>query len=174
MDLVVDFVVENYIWFIAGIIFLLMVIIGFIAEKTDFGKKPFGSKKVADKEESENLKTEEVTNNGDVNYNVPAELSLDQALGVNDVSSETLANDISDNVPEFVEEDVVDAPIEEVETSYDSQEDLNTTFGDQDVAQSVEEEAVTIPEEETVDNPEEEIVTNPEEETAAEDDVWKF
>lgn len=47
-----DFVIENYIWFLVGGIVLLMTIIGYIAEKTEFGKKTNNKKeKVSVKEE---------------------------------------------------------------------------------------------------------------------------
>ena len=35
-----DFVIENYLWFAIGAVVLLMIIIGYFAEKTNFGKKP--------------------------------------------------------------------------------------------------------------------------------------
>ena len=34
-----DFIVENYVWFIVGGIIILMAVIGYIADKTDFGRK---------------------------------------------------------------------------------------------------------------------------------------
>lgn len=34
-----DFVIENYVWFLVGGIVLLMTLIGYFAEKTQFGKK---------------------------------------------------------------------------------------------------------------------------------------
>ena len=46
MEEVLNFFGENYIWFIVGGIVLLMTIIGYIAEKTHFGKKPSQTKKV--------------------------------------------------------------------------------------------------------------------------------
>ena len=44
-----EILAENYIWFIIGVAIILMTIIGYIADKTNFGKKEFsirrGSKK---------------------------------------------------------------------------------------------------------------------------------
>ena len=40
----VDFVIENYIWFILGGIVILMILIGYFAEKTQFGKKKINKK----------------------------------------------------------------------------------------------------------------------------------
>ena len=34
-----DFIVDNYIWFIVAGIIILMAVIGYIADKTDFGRK---------------------------------------------------------------------------------------------------------------------------------------
>lgn len=34
-----DFIVDNYVWFIVGGVIILMAIIGYIADKTDFGRK---------------------------------------------------------------------------------------------------------------------------------------
>lgn len=39
-----DFIAENYIWFIVGGVVLLMALIGFIAEKTNFGRREFEKK----------------------------------------------------------------------------------------------------------------------------------
>ncbi len=38
------FIVENYLWFVIGLIVILMAVVGFVAEKTDFGRKPFSKK----------------------------------------------------------------------------------------------------------------------------------
>jgi hypothetical protein len=46
-----EFVIENYIWFAIGGVVLLMALIGFIAEKTNFGQKPKKEKKEEVKEE---------------------------------------------------------------------------------------------------------------------------
>ncbi len=49
-----DFLLENYIWFIIGFIVILMIVIGYLAEKTQFG-----SKKVSKKEKNIQKKKEE-------------------------------------------------------------------------------------------------------------------
>lgn len=36
-----DFIAANYAWFIIGLIVILMAIVGYFAEKTDFGRKQF-------------------------------------------------------------------------------------------------------------------------------------
>ena len=39
MKVVMDFIADNCLWFIIGGVLLIMGVIGYIAEKTDFGKK---------------------------------------------------------------------------------------------------------------------------------------
>lgn len=151
MDLVIDFIVENYIWFIVGAIVLLMIIIGFIAEKTDFGRKPFSSKKkekVENKEESEDSAVEEMVNAEETNHDDSVEANLDEAIDSSAVSEESAT----------IDEEPMTIPVEDVEPSTDSSEDLNAPFGDQDVVKAVEEETSDIPDQEET----------------SEDDVWKF
>lgn len=151
MDLVIDFVVENYIWFIVGVIVLLMIIIGFIAEKTDFGRKPFSDKKkekVEKKEESEDSMIEEVKNNEANSYDEPVVEDINDAIDIPEVSDE----------PETTDEKINNISVEDVDSDTGNSEDLNTPFGDQEVVEAVDEEP---------------IPTN-EEETTSEDDVWKF
>lgn len=38
MDLVIDFVTENYVWLIIVGIIILMAVVGYVADKTDFGR----------------------------------------------------------------------------------------------------------------------------------------
>lgn len=61
MDIYVDFFVDNWLWFLVGGIVLLMTLIGYIAEKTDFGRKEV-EKKVKPKKEKKNKKAKEVIN----------------------------------------------------------------------------------------------------------------
>lgn len=39
MDVMIEFITENYIWFIVGAVILLMTLIGYVAERTDFGHR---------------------------------------------------------------------------------------------------------------------------------------
>lgn len=150
-----EFVVDNYLWFLIGGIVLLMIIIGYFAEKTNFGKLPLNNKKKQEEKTEEQATPEE------------PEIKLDE-IGIADA----LAPEENLNVFETVEEAVSDNNVEE---------DLNVPFGDVDVPVSEElaspseatEEVAAISE---VPNMPEVVEAN--EETAitdeAEDDVWKF
>ena len=52
-----QFVTGNYIWFLIIGIVILMVVIGYIAEKTDFGHKDVGKKEKKDKKKKEKRNT---------------------------------------------------------------------------------------------------------------------
>ena len=148
-----DFVIDNYLWFVVGGIVLLMIIIGYFAEKTNFGKKPLNEKKP--KEETKEIEVPEETEEP-----IIAEV---QDQGINDMLSETVEEDLtvpmdSDFLNVEMTEDVESLP--EVELP---EEDLNVPFGDAEVS-------AETPEIETPDVPE--IVE--EEPETDEDDVWKF
>lgn len=53
-----DFITENYIWFIVGAIIILMAVIGYYADKTDFGRKEKEEKKPKSKPVKEEIKEE--------------------------------------------------------------------------------------------------------------------
>lgn len=149
-----DFIIDNYLWFVIGGIILLMIIIGFFAEKTNFGKKPLSEKKP--KEEAKEVDvTEEVEE--------PSVTELEDK-GLNDILNQPVAEDLT--VP--IDSELLDVNVEakEMDTLPEielPEEDLNVPFGDVEVKS--EEKDV-----ETPDIPE--IVED--EQEADEDDVWKF
>ena len=148
MDSVIDFVIDNYIWFAIGAIAILMIIIGFIAEKTDFGRKPFGNKKSEDGTESNDTEVapiEEVTGNDVAGSDEVIELDT------NDDTTDLSFEDQQD----VNNEDVVNLPDED---ENNNEEDLNVPLGDQEIVETTVDDNVSIPEEEE----------------ASEDDVWKF
>jgi hypothetical protein len=49
-----DFITDNYVWFIVGGIILVMALIGYIAERTDFGRKESTKKEKKEKIEKTN------------------------------------------------------------------------------------------------------------------------
>lgn len=153
-----DFIVDNYFWFIIGGIVVLMIIIGFIAEKTDFGRKPFREKKVENKESK--VTSEQPAEIG-VNAEEPVVIS--EADGSSEIMMEDGLEDIelpenvveegNVEVDEQTEEDNQETKIEEPMVDLDIPEIANT---DEEVAP------------ETSDIVEEVLTDD------SEDDVWKF
>lgn len=180
-----DFVSNNYVWFVVGGIILLMALIGFIAEKTDFGKKPLKEKKVAKKESEEIKKTDE-------EVKPVLEPSLEASEGEN---LDTLDFDIKDDsegtsetvAKEDTVEDFLDTDVSEPVTANTNTEDLNAPFGDNE-EKSVEEdknEEMTSDEEvkpvlePSLEKIDEEKLPLPEidkidDNDDEDDDVWKF
>ena len=151
-----DFIVDNYVWFIGGGIVLLMIIIGYIAEKTDFGRKPFSTKK-ANKEVKNEVKEETVEEVAETeNTESPVE-------GLTDFVVEDGFADVE--IPEdVVEEDNVVEPAEGTveETEIPA---IEEQIADVDIPEIAAEEA-DVPE---IGDVVEEAVADD-----SEDDVWKF
>lgn len=150
-----EFVVENYLWFLIGAIVLLMIVIGYFAEKTNFGKIPLNNKKRQEEPTKEKTEVQNVEK-----VKSEEEIKLDQ-IGIADA---------------LAPEENLNVSMETNETSSNNEmveEDLNVPFGDQMIDSEV-----------VVDTPKvEEVPTVPEavEETndialtdETEDDVWKF
>ena len=97
-----DFITENYVWIIVAGVIILMAIIGYIADKTDFGRK-------GKTEKTEEKKKEKVKKNKDVK---PTKIEVD-AKGINELSQDIAGKNLqvdnnqigensSDNTSSFV------------------------------------------------------------------------
>lgn len=157
-----QFITDNYIWFLIGGIVLLMVIIGYIAEKTDFGHKDVGKKEKKDKKKEKELKKLEKSNLklNDVVYtdnNVEVIEDLEVPLNENKQVEEI-------STPLNIEEDLTvplngNKQIEEITTPINIEEDLTVPLN------GLPNEPENIEIEETLKDNEEVKTT---------DDVWKF
>ena len=98
-----EFITENYIWFIIAGIIILMTIIGYIADKTDFGKKkPEKKKKEKEpKQKDEIVETDEMADLDEV----PVELPQDDLDPV-----ETFPADFEETKPAFDTDEMDLAP----------------------------------------------------------------
>ena len=164
-----DFIVQNYVWFIVGGIIILMAIIGYIADKTDFGRnfKTEKPKKQKPKEEKrERIKL--------------------AAKGINELTEKAIEQErIDNNVP--VKDQTVDnnnlnvvEPVDETINNENIDQSLFAPLTDNsigDVNKMVTESPQNIElksiepvklNEETAEN----SSTNAE--VASNDDIWKF
>lgn len=162
-----DFVIENYLWFAIGAVVLLMIIIGYFAEKTNFGKKPL----------KETKEKQDVSNEAsDVEVK---EEPVEQVNSETDITTPVEALDAVDSletteVPEEIKEPLAENDMPEVSMP---EEDLNVPFGDQEVkpAEVKEEEPVATSEvPEVPDTPKVEETKDNAISDEADDDVWKF
>ena len=148
-----DFIIDNYVWFIVGGVVLLMIIIGYFAEKTNFGKKPLNEKKAKNETKEINASVE--------NENPVITEIQDQTA--TDVLNDPLEEEL--NIPVDSEIFDVDMPVENESLSEVKlpEEDLNVPFGDVEVQANNQKEEISAVDEVVEDEPE-----------TDEDDVWKF
>lgn len=90
-----DFLSEYYLWFVIGGIILLMALIGYIADKTDFGRKDINAKKARKEKDKPNEKSEVNVVETDKNIESVSEVEPTITQPVTDVmpESEPIAND---------------------------------------------------------------------------------
>lgn len=90
-----DFLSEYYLWFVIGGIILLMALIGYIADKTDFGRKDITAKKSKKEKDKPNKKSEVNVVEPDKNVESVSEVAPTITQPVTDVmpESEPIADD---------------------------------------------------------------------------------
>lgn len=91
-----DFIMNNYMWFLIGAIVIVMIIIGYIAEKTDFGHKEVKKVEKKSKKQEKELKKLKNTN-----------LKLNDVVYTeNKENTEVLDVDASNQLTNNIEEDL--------------------------------------------------------------------
>lgn len=124
-----DFVIDNYIWFLVGGIVLLMTIIGYVAEKTEFGKKTKKSTKKETKavvqevevpvvsEPEEVVETEEKPSENEVEETIEPEEELQSEMVVNEPKEEPMEDlddiEIKEPISNALETPVSEEAVEE-------------------------------------------------------------
>ena len=139
-----DFLVDHYIWIIAGFVAVLMTVIGYFAEKTGFGKKALAkrNKKLEEKsaekvEEKIESKPEEVVLKEEVEKKEPEGIVFDNPFEEKVIEKKPKEEDL--NVPlekvsrKPISEDL-NAPLVDEKKVAPFEEDLNVPFGDMEVA----------------------------------------
>lgn len=147
-----DFLIDNYLWFIIGGIVLIMIVIGYFAEKTDFGRKPFdgnNNDNENNKQSEENINLAEIENKR-----------------INDVLGQTNKNVAEDELVEPISNESTEDNFEDVEIL----PNLDLEKPELDVSPTNALEEIETNDVETPDIPE--IIE--EDDDINEDDVWKF
>lgn len=108
-----NYIIDNYVMFIAITIFLLMVVIGFVAEKTEFGRKPKKEKEAEKPVVIEPVKEEMVNVDTALETPVVAEPTVEETV------IEPFAEPVMEEVTTLpvIEEAVVSEPLEAVAIS---------------------------------------------------------
>ena len=148
-----DFIIDNYLWFIIGGVAIIMIIIGYFAEKTDFGRKPLRSeKKKEEVKEPEQVQTSvepDVTELENIRINDVIEQQKDEEFVAPEESEPQDANNEETQSSDLIEE------LELPETDFDNQIEQSEPEADNAVEANIPE----VIEDET---------------TSSEDDVWNF
>lgn len=127
-----DFFVENWLWFLIAAIIILMTLIGYIAEKTDFGRKDM-SKREKPKKEKKQPKSKEELNEDLENEPMP---EVQMSLATDSIFEEPI--ETLENTNEEIEEaEDLNIPFggvsfeePKVEENFESLENLNNSFED--------------------------------------------
>lgn len=181
-----EFFVENWLWFLVGGIVILMTIIGYIAEKTDFGRKDIQKKEKSEKKKEKTLDKVEViepevteefvpTEEKEVEPEVQIALATDSFLEEPETLEIESQNDNqnSEEIPEELKVPFGDISFEEPVDNVTNNFNTNDSFVDEVIEEEPQEviqtEAIETPEIELPDL--ESIVSDSNDE---DDDVWKF
>ena len=138
-----EFFVDNWLWFLVAGIVILMTIIGYIAEKTDFGRKDMPKVEKPKKEKKDKKKESK------------AKQPLTEVLEVEEPKPEVQMSLATDSILEepFVQEESTDV---------ENFEDLNVSFGDVSFEQPTsQEELASEPVLELTNSNKDELFTEP-------------
>ena len=177
MDLVIDFVIGNYVWFIIIGILILMAVVGYIADKTDFGRN------VVEKEHKEKVRPEKVIKEKPKKEKSKKEKVVEE-LPIKEQNNIELAN--IENVEQSVSDEVKQDFSTEVNT-FDNNDNFVTEEGQVD--QSLFEPLPSMDQffdEKPMEQNKEDITSEPinidlstqdenkNSEIESDDDIWKF
>lgn len=101
---VMQFIMDNYIWFAVGGIVIIMAIIGYFADKTDFGRKTYEKEPKAKKEKKQKKEKKAPE---------PQKIEVD-AKGINELT-QSMADTLTEDTQEETMDDLY-APLENTET----------------------------------------------------------
>lgn len=178
-----QFIIDNYIWFIVIGVVIIMAVIGFIAEKTEFGKKSI-EKKIKRQEEKdaklkESLEATVPVENIPMNEETSSDINVENVADIPSedlnapLENDTTTEDLNTPLEDVTTTEDLNAPLEDVTTA----EDLNTPLEDvtttEDLNTPLEEtnndEVQVIPDDNNT-----EVTEETKDTVEDEEDVWKF
>ncbi len=165
-----DFIVDNYVWFIVIVVIILMAVIGYIADKTDFGRK---GKDESNTEKPKKEKKKKETKPKETKIKV-------EPKGINELSQEITDKNVSttnDTVTQPVNNSIENQQVnnENIDQSLfapltsDQSNNLKEVVKDTDVVESPELKNI---EPTKLENPLPETETS--QKVAEDEDIWKF
>ncbi len=155
-----DFVIENYVWFLVGGIVLLMTLIGYFAEKTQFGKKKSKKQeKIVEKAPVKSVKIPSVQEQ-------PEELLFEQDMPVQDAEVEMVEEEPMEDL-DAIE---IQEPEEKEEIEEEIPEELYAGLDGTPNTYKIGKEAEDL----DMDLPNIEDLKTDIDDTNSDDDIWRF
>ena len=157
-----NFITDNYVWFIIIGVVILMAVIGYIADKTDFGRKGKSDEKI-EKPKKENKKKESKPKENKIKI---------EAKGINELSQKLVDNQTKEEVVDNINQNVTNSnlgqPTENIDQALFAPLTDEKTVTEGPVADNVELKNV---EPAKLENP---VSPNVSQSVADDEDIWKF
>lgn len=163
-----NFIVENYFWIIIIVIAILMAVVGYIADKTDFGRKEFERKvkdttPKKDKKSSKKDVVAETVDNSDSSellVDDNTDMAVIENMYQNGVSEDSNLEELNQVEITNLNETVSEVPSSDIDQSlFEPLPSIEQVFSEPVTTEQVENNVVT-----------DENVSS----SVQEDDVWKF
>ena len=157
-----DFITDNYVWFIVIGVVILMAVIGYVADKTDFGRKGKNDEKI-EKPKKEKKKKESKPKENKIKI---------EAKGINELSQKLADNQPKEEIVDSVNQNVVNSnlgqPAENIDQALFAPLTDEKPATEEPVTDNVELKNV---EPAKLENPVSENTSQP---VAEDEDIWKF
>ncbi len=165
-----EFIMDNYIWFIVGGIVILMAVIGYFADKSDFGRKKNNEEVVEKPKKEKKVKNKEEK---------PTKIEVD-AKGIGELSQSVIENNLkeksnTDSIKENNEniDQALFAPLENSGQEAKGQNDNSN--GIEEVIENHEDDPKAVADLTPIEPTTLEVTNDSNNQTNSdEDDIWKF
>lgn len=165
-----EFIMDNYIWFIVGGIVILMAVIGYFADKSDFGRKKNNEEVVEKPKKEKKVKNKEEK---------PTKIEVD-AKGIGELSQSVIENNLkeesnTDSIKENNEniDQALFAPLEN--SSQEAKGQNDNSNGIEEVIENHEDDPKAVADLTPIEPTTLEVTNDSNNQTNSdEDDIWKF
>ncbi len=165
-----EFIMDNYIWFIVGGIVILMAVIGYFADKSDFGRKKNNEEVVEKPKKEKKVKNKEEK---------PTKIEVD-AKGIGELSQSVIENNLkeesnTDSIKENNEniDQALFAPLEN--SSQEAKGQNDNSNGIDEVIENHEDDPKAVADLTPIEPTTLEVTNDSNNQTNSdEDDIWKF
>ena len=165
-----EFITENYVWFIVGGVIIIMAVIGYFADKSNFGKKKTDTEVIEEpkKEKAKKIKEEK-----------PAKIEVD-AKGIGELSQSVIENNLKEqqNIDtikennENIDQDLF-APLQD--SDLEKNDKNNDVTNVQEVIENNNDESKTIQDLRPIEPTKLEMSNDSNDnKNSDDDDIWKF